>query len=141
MLSFLVNFTILLVLHELLHGLAYKYYGSQRLYFGANLKKLIFYAASDQEYYNGREFVVIALLPIITISLLLITGMILLPGYLIFFGTTLAVHALMAQGDYALVIYTLQFEGASFFTMDSRDKKESYFYLKGVEAEQPSEDE
>ena len=129
--AIVANFTVILVAHELLHGLAYKLLGSKRLYFGAILRKMIFYAASDQEYFNGREFKIIAWLPFVVISSILISGLFLAPAYWVFFVIAFAVHSLMCQGDFALILYMMQYPADKFLTMDSRAKKETYFYLRG----------
>jgi len=127
--ALLANFSIILVLHELLHALAYKMQGAKRVYFGADLKKLTVYAASDEEIFDGKAFGLIAWLPFAIISPLLILGAFMAPDLLLFFATAFAVHSLMCQGDFALIIYTRQYDPKLFLTKDSRSRKETYFYL------------
>lgn len=127
--ALLANFTIIMVLHEALHGLAYKLQGAKKVYFGAELKKLTVYAASDEEIFDGRAFNFVAWLPFAIISPLLILGALLAPDYLLFFGTAFAVHSFMCQGDFGLILYMKQYPPGQFLTYDSRSKKESYFYL------------
>lgn len=133
--ALVANSTIILVIHEGLHGLAYKLQGAQSVYFGAELKKLTVYAASDEEIFDGKAFNFVAWLPFAVISPLLILGALLAPDDLLFFGTAFAVHSFMCQGDFALILYMKQYDPRLFLTYDSRARKESYFYLVKEEHE------
>jgi hypothetical protein len=53
-------FSVLIIIHELLHGIALKLAGAKRVTYGGYLKKFIFYAEADQFVINHRQFAFIA---------------------------------------------------------------------------------
>ena len=127
--AFGVMMLVLLPIHEGLHALAYKAYGSKSIYFGWDWKKFIAYAAADREYYNGRQFKVIALLPFLSITMLLGMMLLLLPQFFMLWLSLLCIHNLSCQGDFSLVIFMNQYAPEQFLTVDFRDTKETHFYL------------
>ncbi len=68
-----------LPLHEAIHGLAILWTGHKPR-FGMELNKGILYATADNALFRRREFVVIALAPLVVISAGALLGTLLLPG-------------------------------------------------------------
>ena len=78
-------FSFLIIIHELLHGVALKLTGAKQINFGGYLKKFIFYAEADQHVINRKQFAFIALTPLIVIKLTTLVGVILFYNQAIFF--------------------------------------------------------
>jgi hypothetical protein len=51
---------------------AYRIIGAKHIYFGAVWKKFVFYAASDNDVVNGRQFYFMTILPFVVITALCI---------------------------------------------------------------------
>lgn len=122
--------TLLIILHESLHALAYRVLGARHLYFGANLKKFVFYVGSDGDFFNGKQFRIIALSPFIGVLLLSVLLLITAPQYTFSSLFVISLHSFFCGGDFAMLNYASQFPDKQFFTSDSRKKKETYFFLK-----------
>ncbi|WP_340064992.1 DUF3267 domain-containing protein [Ascidiimonas aurantiaca] len=122
--------TLLIILHELLHALAYAVLGARHLYFGANLKKFVFYVGSDGDFFSGKQFRIIALSPFIGVLFLSILLLITAPQYTFFSLFVICLHSFFCGGDFGMLNYAAQFPDKQFFTSDSRKKKETYFFLK-----------
>lgn len=129
-LGFLFSFSLLLVIHELLHGIAYKITGAKKVYFGAVLSQFVFYAGSDQEEFNGRQFRLIAIFPFAVITGSAILSLFLLPQYFFFTFTVLFIHTLFCSGDFAILNFMQQYDLDEIHTCDSKEKEETYYYLK-----------
>lgn len=125
----LFSLSILIIIHELIHALAYRLMGAKHIYFGANIKKFVFYAASDGDIINGKAFGLIALAPFAVISLSGLSLCLLFPYYTPLFVTILALHNLFCGGDFAMLNFINQYPVKKIFTVDLRAVKESYFYL------------
>lgn len=130
LLGLIFSLTLLIVLHELLHGLAYKLAGANKVYFGAILSKFVFFAGSDQEVFNGKQYKFIALFPFLCITIAGLIGALVWPEYLTFFLSVLCTHTLFCGGDFAIMNFTHQYDLRKIHTYDSRKKKETYFFLK-----------
>ncbi len=127
--AFLFSITILVVIHELIHALAYKLKGANHIYFGANLKKFVFYAASDGDVIDGKDFKFVALAPFVVITAINLAMLGFIPAYKLFFLTIIATHNMFCGGDFAMVNYISKYPLRKIFTFDVRHLKESYFYL------------
>ncbi len=121
--------TIILVIpHELLHGLGYKICGAGKITYIANWKKLYFMAAADKFVVNRSKFTFIAMLPFFIISIcLLLCGFIYLDDYMIVFVTGNVVHATMCAGDAGLLSYFEENNGYEMITFDNLEDNETYF--------------
>ena len=71
-------FSVLIILHELLHGIALKLAGAKRVTYGGYLKKFIFYAEADQFVINRKQFAFIALTPLFVVKLITLIGIVFL---------------------------------------------------------------
>lgn len=123
-------FSFLIILHELLHGLAYKLVGARKVYFGAKLSQFVFYAGCDDQKFNGVQFRLIALFPFVCISLLGLAALFLFPSYFLFTITVLGLHTLCCSGDFAVMNYIQQYDLKKVFTYDLKAEETTYFYLK-----------
>ncbi|KXX69406.1 hypothetical protein AVL50_19185 [Flammeovirga sp. SJP92] len=121
---------LLIIIHELLHGLGYKIVGAKSVYFGMELKKFMFYAGSDRERIGGRKFLFIILLPFVVISLGLLLYLILdfshyrLILFLSFF------HILSCSGDSALLNFIFINGIDCVETEDFRAEQKTNYYIK-----------
>lgn len=123
-----VSFTLLIVIHEWIHGLTYKFFGAKNVYYGGSLKKFVFYAASDGDVFNAGQFRLIALAPFIVVSTLCIILMTLFPTYVFFLSSILFSHILFCGGDFAFIHFMAQYDMHRLHTHDDREKAETYFY-------------
>ena len=123
-------FTLLIVVHELLHGIAYKLMGAKQVYFGAMLSQLIFYAGSDQEKFNGKQFRFIAIAPFVSILTAGLLSLLLLPQYFLFILTVLFAHSFFCVGDFAVLNFMQQYDLDEICTYDSRSEGKTYYYLE-----------
>lgn len=126
----LFSFTLVIIFHELIHGLAYKLVGAKKVYFGAMLSKFVFYAGSDQETFNGFQYRFIAISPFITVNTIGIIALIVAPEYFVFTLTVLFIHTLFCGGDFAMLNFIQKHDLSKIHTRDSREKRETYYYLK-----------
>ncbi len=118
-------------LHEFIHVLAYKWQGAKHTAYDVNLKRFYFLAIADKFVANKKEFTIVALSPLIIISLL---------GILVLFFTSmiwsvailglLLTHALLSAGDISLVSYFQYYASTEVVTYDDTTLQISYFYHK-----------
>lgn len=120
---------LLLPVHEFIHVLAYKSLGALHTSYDVNLKKFYFLAVADQFVANKREFRIIALAPIVVISILLL-------GLLFFVGPlwtmtvlgALLMHTAFCSGDFGMLSYFEFHSDKEIVTYDDKAAKVSYFY-------------
>lgn len=70
---------LMLAMHELCHGLAYRVFGAKPRY-GVNLRKFVAYASAENYYISRNAYVVVALAPLVLLSLLTVIGIALTGG-------------------------------------------------------------
>lgn len=121
----------LIPMHEYIHVLAYKSQGAKQTSYDANIRKFYFMALAHKFVANKREFRVVALAPIVVISVCLIV--------LLFFTdqlwtfTVLGVlltHTAFTSGDFGLLSYFDFHRDKDVVTFDDVENKISYFYGK-----------
>ncbi len=123
-------FSVLIVIHELLHGTALKFIGAPKVTYGAYLKKFIFYAEADQFVINKKQFAAVALTPLLTIKLITITGIIILvnqPAYY-FPLIIMCAHSLFCAGDIGLLSVFYKYGRSEIYTFDVKSDKTSFFF-------------
>jgi hypothetical protein len=125
-------FSILIILHELLHGIALKLAGAKRVTYGGYLKKFIFYAEVDQFVINRKQFAFIALTPLFTVKLISLIGIIFLFNQPIFYFLifVMSAHSLFCAGDIGLLSIFYQNKETEIYTFDVKEEKTSYFYKR-----------
>jgi len=125
-------FSALIVFHELLHGIALKLAGAKRIVFGGYLKKFVFYAEADRFVINRRQFLFIALTPLIVVKLITLTGIIIFFGHPILYALifVMSAHSLFCAGDIGLLSVFFQNRENEIYTFDVKEEKTSYFFRK-----------
>jgi hypothetical protein len=127
----LLTFTVLIVLHEWIHGLTYRMLGAQRVSYGGNWRKLIFYALADRYVADRKNFVKLALAPFAVISVVALAGLLLATGPVKgLFLSILLFHTGCCAGDFAMVSFFWQHRHTEVFTYDDAVGKKSYFYAQ-----------
>lgn len=131
------SFTLLVILHELLHAVALKLTGAPKISFGAYLRKFIFYAEADRYVLNRKQFAFIALTPLFAVKIITLAGIILFPGtpVMYFFIVIMCSHSLFCAGDVGLLSLFYRMKKTEIFTFDVKEEKTSYYYRR----KQPSE--
>ncbi|HAQ20216.1 MAG TPA: hypothetical protein DCR40_13450 [Prolixibacteraceae bacterium] len=131
-LAILFSFTALVIIHELLHALAYLLTGARNISFGFILKKFIFYALADRQVIAAKAFHVVALAPFVIIKMLCL--MIILKtgntGLLYFSMTVMCLHSLFCAGDIAMLSFYRLHHGKEIFNFDIRSEGKTYFYTR-----------
>jgi len=124
--------TLLVIIHELLHGFALKITGAKRIAFGGFIRKFIFYAEADRHVMNRKQFAFVALTPFVVIKLITLAGIIILYNQpaLYFPMVVMTAHSLFCAGDIVLLSYFYRFPGCEIFSYDERSEKKSYFYKR-----------
>jgi len=109
------------ILHELTHGLSMQMFGAGPKY-GIIWKGLMLYATSPGYAYRRNNYVVIALAPFISISVLVVLGMWILQGtaWVALLAICGIVNASGAVGDMWITMIVLRY-AATAYIMDERD--------------------
>jgi len=126
------SFSVLIIIHELLHGAALKLIGVKKVTFGGYLKKFIFYAEADQFVINRRQFAFIALTPLLVVKLVTLIGIILLYNQPVFYFLifVMSAHSLFCAGDIGLLSVFYKNKNTEIYTFDVKSEKTSYYYRK-----------
>ena len=129
-LGFATSF-LLIPLHEWIHALAFRSLGATRIFYGANWKKLYFYAGADFFVLNHAGFARVALAPCLLIgSLLLLSAYFLSPLWQVSFLATVLLHTGMSAGDFALLAWFDDHRHQKPLTFDDHAAGVSYFYVR-----------
>lgn len=122
---------LLLPIHELIHGAAYKYVGAPKVSYGAVWRQLVFYAQADKFVLGFQGFKLVALAPFVCINLVLLAIM---PfcnvEWMIIIITTITLHNGMCAGDFALLSYFHENADKDLQTYDDASEKKTYFYQR-----------
>lgn len=126
------SFSILIVIHELLHGIALKVVGAKKIRFGAYLKKFTFYAEADRFVLNRKQFALVALAPLLIIQAITLLGILLFLNQpiLYFWMILMSTHSLFCAGDIGLLSLFYKHENSEVYTFDVKAEKTSYYYKK-----------
>jgi hypothetical protein len=124
------SFTVLILIHELLHAFAFKITGAPRVSMGAYLKKFVFYAEADGHVLNRKQFTLVALTPLVAVKLVTLGAVILTAAHpaVYFWILIMCAHSLFCAGDIGMLDYFYMFKEAELYTFDVRKEKKSYFY-------------
>jgi len=122
---------LIVPIHELCHGFAFKLLGASKIHFGADMKQMIFYVAADKFIVGRYSFYLIALMPFILINL---TGAILLfyfklPQNLLIISL-LFFHNIMCIGDFAMISFFQTRPDKELYTYDDHENKISFVFEK-----------
>jgi len=126
----LVIFPLLSVpLHEILHVIPFYLAGARNIRTGMDLKQYIFYVTAHRHVTNAGQFKIIALIPFITVTLVLLFLIFYIPGLWKWsLSLFLFVHTTMCAGDFALLNFYWLNKEKKIYTWDDADEKMAYFY-------------
>ena len=133
----IIVFPILIIpFHEAFHIIPYYLSGARDIRIGMDLKQYLFYVTAHRYVASPLQFVIVALIPFIVISLILIILILLLPGLWKWsLSSFLFVHTTMCAGDVALLNFYFVNREKKIYTWDDADAKMAYFYEKMDEKE------
>ena len=122
---------LIIPVHEIIHGMAYKLAGAPKVKFGADLKQMMFYASAPGFVAARYDFYVVAFSPFVLINLFFISGIV-FGSIQLQWGSLVAlfIHSTMCIGDFAMVNYFTSFRGREIYTYDDHKQKRSYFYIR-----------
>ena len=128
----LFSFTVLIVLHELLHAIAYLLVGAKKLSFGMNLKKFLFYVQADRQVLNYKRFMIVALAPAVVVATVSLAGAIYFYGQPLyyFFMVLFGLHGLFCGGDFGLLCFFENQKDDEIYTFDVKKEGKTYFYKR-----------
>ena len=126
------TFTVLILIHELIHAAAYRFVGARKLSFGMNLRKFIFYVLADGQVLNFKHFQIVALAPAVLVSVLSLLGMAVFythPAFY-FFIPVFGLHSIFCGGDFGLLCYFQNRNDKKIMTFDVKSEAKTYFYSR-----------
>lgn len=128
--AIIFSFSILIVVHEGLHGAALKLSGAPRISFGGFFRKFIFYAEADRHVMNRKQFAFVALTPLIVVKVTTLLGVFFFwnQPLFYFFLIIMSAHSLFCAGDIGLLSVFYDNSEKDVFTFDVKGEKTSYFY-------------
>ncbi len=124
----LFSFSALIIIHELIHAFAYKIVGAKNVYFGAILRKFVFFAASDKDVINARQFRFVAMAPLVFVSCILIIISFIFPVYVEVYIIMFCLHNLFCSGDIIFLSILHKHRRDNLHTFDIKELKTSYIY-------------
>lgn len=124
--------TVLIIIHELLHALAYFITGARKISFGAIPQKFIFYALADRQVVSPNAFRVVALAPFVIVKILCLAGIVIYfnEQLMYFFITIMCLHSLFCAGDIAMLSFYRIHKGKEIYNFDDKTKGKTYFYYR-----------
>jgi hypothetical protein len=133
-LAILFSFSLLIVVHELIHALAYLITGSQKISFGFILKKFVFYALADRQVVSSKPFHFVALAPFVLVKLICLLGVALFFNSPVgsFFLTIMCLHSLFCAGDIAMLAFYRMNSEKEIYNFDVRSEGKTYFYVRKI---------
>jgi len=131
-LGLVFTFTLLIITHELIHALAYRYVGARNLSFGMNIRKFMFYVQADKQVLNYKQFKIVALAPVVSVAIVSILGMIIFYNHaaFYFFIPIFAFHSMFCGGDFGLLCIFANRSDKEILTFDIKSEEKTYFYAK-----------
>ena len=128
--AFILSFSLLVAIHELLHGFALLITGARKISFGANLRNFMFFAEADLHVMNRRQFRLVALTPFVVVKTLSVLGLIYFyaqpAGYL--FIVTMCLHSLFCAGDIGLLSFFENQSRGKVYTYDSKKEDKTFYF-------------
>lgn len=132
--SMLFSVTVLVVIHELLHALAYLATGARKISFGIILKKFVFYAMANRQVIGPKAFHIVALTPFILVKIACIAGAIYFykQPLVYFFLGIMCIHSLACAGDIAMLAFYRINRGKEIYNFDNKSEGKTYFYNRKI---------
>jgi hypothetical protein len=130
--AILFSLSVLIVIHELLHALAYWIVGAKNISFGSDLKKFIFYALADKQVIASGPFHLVALTPFVIVKIMCTIGALYFfnVNSLYFFLTVMCLHSLFCAGDMAMLAFYNLHRGKAIYNYDDKNEGKTYFYIR-----------
>ncbi len=126
------SFSFLIVIHEVIHYLAYRAVGARNVSFGMEFKKFLFYVQADKEIMNYHQIRIVALAPLVIVAI--VTGVAAMMQYAkplyFFYLTIFSFHSLFCAGDMGMLSYFENRKEDEILTYDDKERRKSYFYRK-----------
>lgn len=126
----LCSFTVLIVLHEAIHALAYRLQGVRNLRAGVQWRSFVFYIGAHREVVDERRFRRVALAPLVAVKIGCLAAIALGWGTPLawFFAVVMTIHSFFCAGDIALVAFYNRHTDKYLLTYDDLDVGKTYFY-------------
>ena len=121
---------IVLPIHEGIHALFFKVLGAQEVGFGYSKKGLMVYAYAQRFVMTLRENALVAAMPFLLITTVLVGFLIFLPGLKAAWATVLMLHTLGCMGDFILIAHAWKNRNRGMYTYDDLDEKRTYFFAR-----------
>lgn len=132
--AILFSFTLLIVIHELLHALAYLLTGARKISFGLIPRKFIFYALADRQVIASRAFHIVALAPFVVVKISCLAGLFLFGSqqFVFFFLCVMCLHSLFCAGDMAMLAFYRIHRKKEIYNFDNKSEGKTYFYSRKI---------
>lgn len=115
--------------HEFLHAIPFLATGSKNIRAGMDLRQFIFYVTVHRQVVSRGTFIIVASVPFIVVSVILLFLIYNLPGLWKWsLSLFLFVHTTMCAGDIAMLNLYYINRNKKIYSWDDADKKEAYFY-------------
>lgn len=123
------SMTILIPIHEAIHGLAYKMVGAPSVSYGGNWRKLYFYAVADRFVIGRKHFRMVAIAPFLVISLLSIIALFFVSISMQWFlWGLLLLHTGACAGDFGMLAFYQRHPEGELLTFDDVAAQKAYFF-------------
>ena len=121
--------TLIIPIHELIHGITYYLLGAPKVSYGWNPKQFYFFAVADRYVINGTQMWPLALGPFVIISVACLMGIVYLGIYWQwFFWGLLVMHSLNCIGDFGMLSFFWEHRSKRLYTFDIVEHSVSYVY-------------
>ena len=130
--SVVFSVTLLVIIHEFIHALAYWANGCRNLSVGAIWRKFIFYVAADRQVISYPVFRIVALSPFISIKIasIILTILFWSSPFAYFFMSVMSIHSLFCGGDIAMLAFYSIHADKEIYNFDDLKKGKTYFYIR-----------
>lgn len=128
------SLSALIIIHELLHALAYLLCGARRISFGSDLRKFIFYALADKQVIAPGAFRVVALMPFVVVKVFCLIAIIVFYGQsVVYFPiAVMCLHSLFCAGDIAMLAFYRLHRDKEIYNYDDKSEGKTYFYTRKI---------
>jgi len=130
----MIGYVAALKVHEDIHALTYKAIGAPAVRFVAEWRKGLIYTIADRFVVNQREYLRLALTPLVAISVVLGGLYFLIPERDLLIAGLLCFHTLSCIGDIAIVNFLWTRRDQVIFSYDDLKLHKSYFYAQRASA-------
>jgi len=129
-----IGYVAVLPIHENIHAVIYKAIGAPAVRFITDWRKGLIYTIADRFVVNQREYVWLAVAPLIAISVALGGLYFLIPEQDLLIAGLLCFHTLSCIGDIAIVNFLWTRRDQVIFSYDDLKLHKSYFYAQRASA-------